>query len=646
MRNEHAIQAILAAPAVQENGRHADILYRTLQLRANGMGREETVEKISAIYPIGSGTHRPITRKEIEDAWDGAPADKLEPWLTGNGRQLGQYHRYENRLEEPKEPEKRKVRPYKHNGSKCELPKELEVSWSDYLHRILGFRDDEYVWFGVPTEYERIRQDVQGTLLADFDKQRDDGSYLDDLTGKGCDESGTYVVPNPYKTADSRKQENVSRYLHALVEHDKLPKEEQLAIYKKLNLPIVALIDSGGKSLHAIIRIDASDLNEYKRRVAVLYDERLAGLGFDEHDKDAARFTRMPNCPRDQSRQRLLDVNFGASSWQEWEASLPMTEDDQLFEELLSRYELALCSAVELKTISIVPRKAMVGHWMKEGDLGFVFGDRGSGKTWLVTALATHLSNGIELGGWLIPEAEDVLVIDGEMPSDSSKGRLDGLAASEKLTLLHHELLFDRTGLAMNLTDKRVQRVITTICIERGIKLLVLDNLSCLFNGLPENDADAWELVLNWLLDLRRRRVAVLIVAHTSKTGSMRGTYRKEDAAFWVIKVEPVNTYDVHERGARFTTTFTKQRNNQDREWIKEWSFKTEGTEVVIGCKNIDFELQVLTIIEAGLSSATDIAEELHCNKSTVSKAAKKLRAKGKIRIEGAGRNSRYELVD
>jgi len=90
----------------------------------------------------------------------------------------------------------------------------------------------------------------------------------------------------------------------------------------------------------------------------------------------------------------------------------------------------------------------------------------------------------------------------------------------------------------MNLTDPCCQRVLSELCITKNVKLMILDNLSCLFSGLPENDSDAWEKVLSWLLDLRRRRIAVLIVHHSSKAGTMRGTYRREDAAFWVIRVD------------------------------------------------------------------------------------------------------------
>jgi DNA-binding transcriptional ArsR family regulator len=311
--------------------------------------------------------------------------------------------------------------------------------------------------------------------------------------------------------------------------------------------------------------------------------------------------------------------------------------DEKLFAELLSKYQQAVCTSEQLENLSISARKFLIGSWMREGDSGFVFGERGSGKTWLIDAIATHLSAGEDLFDWTVPEPCNVLLVDGEMPLDESRDRLKGMSPSNTgLHVLHHEKLFD-LGLAMNLTQPRQQRIITEICTRKEIKLLILDNLSCLFSGIKENDADEWEKVLNWLLDLRRKRIAVLIVHHASRSGTMRGTSKREDAAFWVIRVDEVQGRNENELGARFQTTFTKQRNSKTREWTLEWTFQTEADgRISIGCNEISFDSKVLQLIQDGLTSATDIAEELGVAKSTVSKATKRL--EGNKLIERNGR--------
>ena len=239
-----------------------------------------------------------------------------------------------------------------------------------------------------------------------------------------------------------------------------------------------------------------------------------------------------------------------------------------------------------------------------------------------------------------------MLLVDGEMPLDDSRDRLKGISPNNsKLHILHHEKLFDQCGLTMNLTSERIQRVVSEICSRKSIKLLILDNLSCLFSGIKENDADEWEKVLNWLLDLRRHHVAVLIVHHSGVSGRMRGTTRREDAAFWVIRVEEVKAREEHERGARFQTTFVKQRNSDSREWTRDWTFKTElDGQISIGCDEISFDQKVFQLIDDGVSSASEIADELSVSKSSVSKAAKRLEAKKLINRRGGSRYTRYEV--
>jgi biotin operon repressor len=312
--------------------------------------------------------------------------------------------------------------------------------------------------------------------------------------------------------------------------------------------------------------------------------------------------------------------------------------EEAVFQKLADEYLRAVVTSDNLGDIQIAPRLKIIGEWMKEGDLGFVYGFRGSGKTWLVDLLASGVSSGkAPTDCWEFHSAENVLLIDGEMPYDDFKARLQAFGVNDKLHTLHHEVLFHQNGQSINLTSPRMQRVITRLCDTKKIKLLVLDNLSCLFSGMKENDNDAWEAVLNWLLELRRKRIAVLIVHHAGVNGRMRGASRREDAAFWVIKVEEIKKRSRDEVGARFGTEFEKQRNHASPEWGREWAFLMDSGELSIVCKELSFDEKVLRKIQDGLTSATDIAQELNVAKSTVSKSARKLHSQGLIDIRGRG---------
>src|SRR5260221_10733336 len=95
----------------------------------------------------------------------------------------------------------------------------------------------------------------------------------------------------------------------------------------------------------------------------------------------------------------------------QWDGDRTPSENE-LFDELLKKYSSAICTSEQLEKIDLPSRNKLVGSWLYEGDLGFVYGERGSGKTWFVDALATHLSTGNELHGWNVPEKADVLLVD------------------------------------------------------------------------------------------------------------------------------------------------------------------------------------------------------------------------------------------
>src|SRR5262249_34108975 len=146
--------------------------------------------------------------------------------------------------------EQPKIEPYAHDRSREELPPEQEITASEFFRDILGFRDNEYVWFARKEQQDgeaAFIQDTEGVRVSDLGKPVQDGwpAFDDCLILQGLGDRGAFYAVNPLKTGSSRKTENVSRFLHTLLEHDSLPKEEQLAIYQKLNLPIVALVDTG-----------------------------------------------------------------------------------------------------------------------------------------------------------------------------------------------------------------------------------------------------------------------------------------------------------------------------------------------------------------------------------------------------------------
>jgi hypothetical protein len=154
---------------------------------------------------------------------------------------------------------------------------------------------------------------------------------------------------------------------------------------------------------------------------------------------------------------------------------------------------------------------------------------------------------------------------------------------------------------------------------------------------VKENDADSWEAVLPWLLELRRHRIAVLIVAHSGRDGkNMRGTSRREDAAFSVIRLDDPQETGELRNGARFLMRFTKDRNSSAEQAVREWVFQTQPNgDVEISAKQADGIDMVLQWVRDGLTSCSEIAEDMGLSKGAVSKMATKLAELGRLKTKG-----------
>lgn len=310
---------------------------------------------------------------------------------------------------------------------------------------------------------------------------------------------------------------------------------------------------------------------------------------------------------------------------------------------LIDAIRLSTKTAGGIAGLGLPPRAPLLADWFKEGDTGFVFAPRGLGKTWLSMGLACAVANGTGLGPWRAHGARKVVYVDGEMAVDGMLERLDGMQSGENLSILNHEVLFHLGGKTLNVANADTQKALTAYVLETGAGLLVLDNLSCLCSGQEENNADSWEPILHWLLALRRHKVAVLIVHHAGRNGEMRGTSRREDAAFWVLRLDTTEDAEgMAGRRATFLSRFTKERNSGKEQAPLQWTFETGPDGIVrVGHKEASGLSVFRRWIEDGLDSAGDIAAEMGLSKGTISKMAKKGQEAGWLTTDGR----RYKLT-
>ena len=224
-----------------------------------------------------------------------------------------------------------------------------------------------------------------GELIEALRKCKGDiGAALGDYNEAG----GAWIRFNPLD-GKGVNNANVTEFRYALVESDSMEIEKQNALIRDLELPVAVLVHSGGKSLHAIVRIDAQDYSEYRKRVDYLYDIcKQNGMTIDTQNRNPSRLSRMPGIKRGDQKQFIVDKNIGKASWQEWKEWIESVTDNLPdFEDLDSVWNDIPELAPEL-----------IGGILRNGHKMLIAGPSKAGKSFLQIELAICIAEGVK---WL-----------------------------------------------------------------------------------------------------------------------------------------------------------------------------------------------------------------------------------------------------
>jgi hypothetical protein len=189
----------------------------------------------------------------------------------------------------------------------------------------------------------------------------------------GSDSKGAYVRINPC-IGENGSDSGVAAFRHVLVEMDEKTKDEQWTILKESKLPLSVVIDSGGKSLHGWVRVDASNKEEWNERRDVVY-RQLEALGIDPKNKNASRFSRLAGVMRDGHEQKLLAINVGAVNWEAFKDDMT-AQEKSLLPKVVSLFDL------ELPPVDVTnPHDIFANGYLRKGGGLLVVGPTGIGKS-------------------------------------------------------------------------------------------------------------------------------------------------------------------------------------------------------------------------------------------------------------------------
>jgi RecA-family ATPase len=185
----------------------------------------------------------------------------------------------------------------------------------------------------------------------------------------GPDSRGAYVRVNPCLD-ESGSDFGVSAFRHVLVEMDEKTKDEQWTILKDSKLPISVVIDSGGKSLHGWVRVEAANKEEWNERRDIVY-RHLEAMGIDPKNKNASRFSRLAGVMRDGKEQKLLAINVGSVNWDAYTDYLESQDMPQ---------EFTLDSIISYDPLND-PDNLIGDRWIRRGSSMLFVGQSGCGKS-------------------------------------------------------------------------------------------------------------------------------------------------------------------------------------------------------------------------------------------------------------------------
>ncbi|TMH00694.1 MAG: ArsR family transcriptional regulator [Betaproteobacteria bacterium] len=296
----------------------------------------------------------------------------------------------------------------------------------------------------------------------------------------------------------------------------------------------------------------------------------------------------------------------------------------------------------ELLTRQFPEREAILAPWLLTQSLTMIHAWRGIGKTHMALGIAYAVATGGKFLTWAAPCARRVLYIDGEMPAVAMRDRLKALVEADErdfdtsyLRIVTPDV---QEGPMPDLAIREGQEAIEAIATERGIELIIVDNISTLCrNSGPENEAESWRWPQEWALRMRRAGRSVLFIHHSGKRGAQRGSSKREDTLDVVIKLKQPSDY-VPEQDARFEIHFEKYRSRagNDAKPIEAKLERDGNGRAFWTWRTVEDTMahRVVALHDEGFKPG-EIAAELEINKSTVSRHLKAARAAGLI---GAGK--------
>lgn len=383
-----------------------------------------------------------------------------------------------------------------------------------------------------------------GEVLKALEKHPND---IEATIGDYTHEAGAWIRFNPIN-GEGVGNTNVTAYRFALVESDTMPLDAQYRMYRKLNLPIAAMVTSGGKSIHAIVHIDAANAVEYRDRVEMLYTILAnKGMVVDTQNKNPSRLSRLPGCSRGENRQMLVETNAGCANWDEWVKYNESNTDD--WPDIVPLSD-ALIDPPPLADV-------LIEGILRKGHKMLISGPSKAGKSFFLMELAVALANGEKWIGFQCKKSR-VLYINFEIDSASCIHRFIDIRAAlkERQHIDCHNnddlMVWNLRGHAMPLNEMVPK--ITAKCKDFNLDVILVDPIYKVLMGDENNASDMGAFCNEFDKIANLLHCSVIYCHHHSKgaqgfkkamdRASGSGVFARDpDAQLDMLEIEPPEGY-------------------------------------------------------------------------------------------------------
>ena len=347
-----------------------------------------------------------------------------------------------------------------------------------------------------------------GELIEQLNKCNGDiGAVLGDCN----DKAGAWIRFNPLD-GKGVKNENVTDFRYALVESDSMPIEQQNSIIRELELPVAVLVYSGGKSVHAIVKIDAPNYDEYRKRVDYLYKVcKENGLDIDKANKNPSRLSRLPGIERNGKKQFIIDTNIGKESFSEWKDWIESINDNLPDAESLSEIWNAL---PELSP-------PVIDGVLRQGHKLLLTGPSKAGKSFALIELSVAFAEGIKWLGFQCSRGK-VMYVNLELDRASCFHRFKDVysAMGLKPEHLNNIDIWNLRGHSIPM-DKLAPKLIRRAS-KKDYAAIIIDPIYKVITG-DENSADQMALFCNQFDKVCTELGSAVIYCHHHSKGGQGG---------------------------------------------------------------------------------------------------------------------------